>query len=51
MIVSRFARPSPSTRFELAMWRRWSTLSTTLHPVPEDAFWNYSTLLVSRFVS
>jgi hypothetical protein len=25
MIVSRFGRPSPSTRFEPAMWRRWST--------------------------
>ena len=38
--------PSPSTRFEPVMWRRWSPLSTTLHPVPEDACWNYSTRLL-----
>jgi hypothetical protein len=48
MIVSRFARPSPSTRFEPVMWRRWSTLSTTLHRVLEDVCWNASMHLVSR---
>jgi AAA domain/UvrD-like helicase C-terminal domain len=51
MIVSRFERPFPSTGFERGTWRRWSTLSTTLHPVPEDACWNSSTRLVNRLVS
>jgi hypothetical protein len=51
MIVSRFGRPSLNTRFKPATWPRWSTLSTTLHPVPEDACWSSSTRLVSRLVS